>query len=1465
MSSEQIKDTKMTVSQFIAKIAEEVGQGREFCPFLGAGISHPSGIMMGRGFTSYLAYTFCRCVLSKEDQAEFGLPQNNGQRDLSSEGWPAFPKPEQLAKVRAMILERFKPLRKTSGLGKVEQNYGLLSRPLVPECLTESQDDQVKEWIREDDRVILPYWRNHYGNEVKRALTEERFCPNRAHPSEREILDYGISCLADWRATLNFLARLKVDRGADGQVTLALSKKPELRLVDSFSTHLGLGKKPNLNHMMVVHLSRMLRMQVLFTTNFDTLLEDAFVSARQPLQVIPVSLKGDLPDPASVWARRTLLKLHGTLHETRADWSLDETPSRRDVGAFIEYLRARDAGLEVGGVSRHRRSSRHLLVLGFAGMDVRVIDYLRAALVWYPDLHIFWVANSDRTKPDELREKLGLEESKDRLLFTVTAHTDLLLYELYQRLGKYLPPSGFSYQFSLNVPAWVEKSEKGNYTRLLHDALELREPGMILGLKAGTGAEIDEARVLRFDSGVSASENIGRLYAHAVGRRKNCMWLELEDFKSAAAVGTVILHNIAYRLGLFNREHVDLTLACEELEHGRLAGLRGHLRYLTDRYLDTSASEWMVFVYGRCAPGSCAGWVEPEGTEWSEAEWKRLLRLLEAFSSIGYRIVLMPQTGNRRTYLEAQDRILREVMPDSKPPNLVTRPPLEKWEASIGQTLQPKTTGIETLAKVLEWLCNGWKPQSDWGGASGGCEAEVKDRLQKALRGLREAPNEGKIHFLYALTQFRQSRHPASLISEGVFSCSHRFNREGIDNDSYRFEWTRRWTDELVRAKVFFHKDGGYLWMYGDIRQHLRFILENWQVGRPLYSQLTRRAKTHYWIAEWYFFAFLSSGHPDPLIESIHHRMQSVFHLPTETKRKVRESDGEEIAYRLELLHGSLCKLSKTLFVARHRIASWSQLLRANGAFDADEIRAQLGNPTADGSTFDTWLHERVGGDASLNAAIGIRAVCREVVGQVAFLQSTVANVGDNLSDWHPPIPQGEDDWHLSTQEMPSPDPVKETLVEGNRQYIEKIYKEKFGLRVDDPNYAPVYAIDAETETDKRHVKAARESIVECLRHKPRRLIALAHAMRSHAYFIYKHANLKMRSMRLAEEPQDGELVKNPTLVADEMHNRILYQRCTVYCRLALEVLTHLPVAFVYDENALRYELHILYGVALANLDRFQEAQRRLTEADYLTHVMEAEIIAEKRGILHLRRAEVDLLQARYYRRVSRRENWNYSRDELLGLGTDDKVDNHIDFSKDRLAALRIAKINDAVTELDAAEAGLAGRSRSTLWWHKLCVLRLLCIAMEDPKKECGTTCRQPVAALELMRDWFEQGLFLTTRDAYRRMQIYDAYRQALRRHFSTKAWRELGRISPDKIVGAIRDEVKREIGPYLCRLRDGLDAKLAGESNEEVLLDVIQAMLGDGNRKAFGMRRTLNGEPACAEYAKTLAAKIAGDFQNKR
>jgi hypothetical protein len=377
----------LPVQHFIEKLLVELRAGYGIVPFVGSGVSASSGILMGQEFDRYLAWIVRRCVAGN---------QKEGRLDLRRQGWPQMPESDNdLREAVEWIKGEFEELCKTKykmnfpaakegvlhfmpefPLSEPDRMVAAIQRPLIPRVLRDSH-------TLEDDH-LRSFWQLLGTDEQKRGwCMKSQDSPT----SYDHILEAALRSLHDWRATLYFLARLRLVHFPKEHLILA--DEVDQSIIDKFNLHITSGRRPNLSHNMLCHLAGPARIRTILTTNFDTLIEDALDSFRMRYEVIPVSIKGDLPHPDTVHSLNCVVKMHGALAETRADYSLDDPPAAEDKNRFYHFV----CGHRPDEMSRPGTDfiPSHLVVVGYSGADTRCVQMIKYVLDLNPQTKVFWI------------------------------------------------------------------------------------------------------------------------------------------------------------------------------------------------------------------------------------------------------------------------------------------------------------------------------------------------------------------------------------------------------------------------------------------------------------------------------------------------------------------------------------------------------------------------------------------------------------------------------------------------------------------------------------------------------------------------------------------------------------------------------------------------------------------------------------------------------------------------------------------------------------------------------------------------------------------------------------------------------------------------------------------------------------------------------------------------------------------
>ncbi|RYZ09229.1 MAG: hypothetical protein EOO73_05570 [Myxococcales bacterium] len=876
---------------FIQELVRQVRAGYGLVPFLGSGCSAHSGILMGSQFSDYLAWTVALCVADPKEWPIF-----KERWDLRMDGWPQLPTHAELTATRQWAMQGFRRLAesfdfhvehdlRTSRIKSLTRANGdahdpgglarVLYAPMVPPFLKDSSARRVELTDGNAQR------------DLHRLLTKNGLVhggllrPGISCTSEDAIKERAIRSLYDWRSTLRFLSELKLGRD---RRTLFLEEDADQSVIDNFNVHITRGRRPNLIHSMLCHLRQPARMRVLLTTNFDTLIEDAFANQKRRVEVISVSVRGALPDPEIVHARDTVVKLHGTFNETRADFSLDERPSLEDRRRFFNYVRGSHPEDGRGGFV-----PAQLLVAGYSGSDARCVEMMKTVLEGDRHALIFWICNSDRDRA-RLEETFPEESYGPRVIATVSERFDLLLYEFHQQLCLTLPPGGgTSYHINHNVaPVASFRLEDSKKDETPPGVTAIIEAATWIGERApdapASRGDAVERKILVVDgpSGVLAAMR-GAMdgLSQQLGMQK--VWLELEDYADTASLAHDLFQIIATRRGVFNLSHAELCppelashLSPELPPAPPLLGAylvalwKEHIKLLKE-YLGIDPTQWIIALYGRNGPGGCTGWAE--GTFWDNAEYgdaeraSPFLAFLIGLKDAGFNVLYAPystlrQERDAQRREELVDALVESTSLGMEPDDadrIVSRsfhvPPrahdlqgadtIACYETFFVDRAASEAKGKPRSASSYPWVYKNLETEL----GSQRHHDQFPDTIRRILRqalhldsdsipGPTTAKNRDtaprvrlrsywRFNLLYGASLMRQSRHYSSFFSEGVLQCPQRFNVVGYDNDLLRHMSLEQLLTSLDHnPRVFLRKPGGFAWLYRDTRLALRCLVE---------------------------------------------------------------------------------------------------------------------------------------------------------------------------------------------------------------------------------------------------------------------------------------------------------------------------------------------------------------------------------------------------------------------------------------------------------------------------------------------------------------------------------------------------------------------------------------------------------------------------------------------------------------
>lgn len=1429
---------KIDKSRFLREIIEDANSGRTFVPFIGSGLSSPSGIIMGMEFTSFLAFT-TYLVLCDPSSREPTHGEGQSRRwNLAIQGWPPLPSRSEAEEAERWISNQFESIYK-----KLELRPNFDEHHKIQSLIRDNQSSLdnfvlamrqppipliLRSWHAAEDEDRLRQLKSIYSSGTSKSVGFLSPAWKRNDQSFQDVVvESGIRALSDWRETLEFLCRVQIDN--NDSETLRLGA-PNPSIIDDFNATITRDKRPSLGHKIVAHLAEPLRFFTLLTTNFDTLTEDAYRALALPLTVLPVSARGDLPNPRTASSCDALIKLHGESHDTRADLSLDEEPSDEDKDTFLAYMQ-RGTGhlLHKRPEKAIRNRTSRLLVVGYSGNDHRCVQMIKHWLEHSGnDPKVYWIcfSSSDQKKVDRLFDS---DSFRNKVRTVLTSRPDLLLYELHQRLQLSLPPGGLTYEFSHVLPperlepfdnpenqveAVVAESKSGigvgtlvakHSRRMLRDAtvmacrdatIEAIQGTRTIGgrsvlvsanewspayrfsaddqddLKKAQGKLVSRPTVINCSGGVVRACSLAASTLTS-SHYKKVFWIELQDYPDTDSLLRDLLRSLALRCGQYQAKHITTHPISEGFgsifdgngKPGKfLNRLVKHLHAVLEEYR-TDPSSVAILLNGRDSYGCGAGLIS---STWQEEKlYQQLHLLIEALGRAGIPTVYFPCTKSRSKRklglidgLEVKHAVAKKHR--GKAPQL--RPLSKSWpfDAVLKEKMPQDET--EKMAHdlsvfndiVRDTLSEFYKIETN---TDGSLTFDIHQDLP--LDKLR------KMEFLYALTLFRHSRHANAIGAEGAFSCPHRFQSRSVDNDFVRAIQVDTWSRELCNNRVFFTKPGGSLWMHRDIREAIHYTLETTDLGRISLNGRRHknfretRGRAHFWIGEWYYKAYCSSGHITPIIESVYHLLSSAIYSQYAYPKREHGEDPKTSDlrwYRAMMFESAVVQASKLLLLSWQSIELW-QASPTKVAWLSDEHRTRilevLTKVAAKIMNLDKKKEKASKGrkgakpkGKSEDIAERLHRCCEQFAGIHSSLHDAVILVGGRCE-------RASSCWS-------TPDSIMMRLAESG---------------VNKPPVKLGHGIDAirlpEHSSDGSDFWAKIKSVLDQSAHELWETILEAASGEPNARERFGKEKAKWKSDASTSDFQDliwflGEVAyvclrrAKLRFHANGDIDPETWLVSTICCNLGIDLCKHLPASNLRFEIGSKIKMHCIYAVGLANLGRFFEANRHLNDAQGLLSKWKNEA-GEENAIISIRRAEVKLTEC-YWISSFLDEDIDLSqpsRVQINSLGEDFASPGyeagatriwHLDsisqllkkhkqestkilppnifeaFRKSRpvgfdsgkksrkewrerarteLRQLMSAILDEAVRALEIAEKNLGGTSQSSLWWSRLHTLRM--------------------------------------------------------------------------------------------------------------------------------------------------------------
>ncbi len=1339
-----------------------------------------------------------------------------------------------------------------------------LSQPPIPLVIRSRHAAAHVEMLERLKRMFE--WRCSQPGSNTPTEVEDYFIQDTLTQTER-IQEKAIRALSDWKSTLTFLSRIHVDR----HDRLVLGDE-QAAIIDAFNQFITRGRNPNLCHQMIAHLSMPMRFHTILSTNFDDLTEAAFRDQGIPLASMAVTTTGGLPSHHAVAAQDTLVKLHGQFHETRADKSLDEEPNDSDKATFASYMQ-RGKGhphRPQHGVTDDSPIDR-LLVIGYSGSDHRCVQLIRhwlenASTPRPDDKLVYWICHNDADVA-KVKRLFRSETLAQRIVITENSRPDYLLFELYQRLCYALPPGSNAYEFPHATPPYRASLLTSTHTgraaaspqspELSREQTEFEIKQCILScvhrrkhngkwkvtrakpwqpfyrLKdtEGPTPSMDHSHAWLIDASTVVASGAALAYEELTRTpSRKVMWFELNDAMDGDAVFRDFVRTLSVRCGRFGSQHVSIhpravgsiADAVKESTTDKRALHRQAeriARYVTTTLRDyrVSPESVVLMLYGRDGYGLCAG-IAP--IPWTTDTFTQLHTIIEGLALARVTVLYFPLTQSRA---KARKDLIDSVSKQFHSNDKRTALDQDKWQHDdfSERTLNPDpshTSGHESrelnnaakaLSQVKAVSEKLFRPYM----AATGQEATIGTHpLRQTV--LRQEDHDF-LKWLYALTLFRQSRHPSAMFSEAVYPAPFEDNESGIDNDFLRYERTRQWIFQLETLDVFHAKPGGALWAHRDIRTILNNVTGEFLAAPHLdHTLATLSSEIHYGIGDWYQKAFFSSGHLTPLIEAIHHFVRSSLTSPHSyvTRSPNPDCSMEAIASKVRARRFvvGITQAEKTILIGLDLLRYWQS--------SAEEV-SWLG--TSGQSTIEKAASRAirdiqftvlsVNDDIRKEAQPIIRA-CKHSLDAFLKTLSHVSNMVQSTGSSSLPTASCVS-YSRESSERRVADTFVHTLKRdflvrlaclhewinlGAKQNLDNSLNELLATAVS-PKYPLIHTFIRHKSSETKYERRKFELFEDVLIDGAHSIRDVLQVVAECAYLLLRRAKAKWHAKR------------NLPLADWVVVSR--------YCEIGLDGCKHLPADQYRDELTLKAMFHQIRSVALSNLGRFQEARRHLTESQSAL-ARSTQKTRTDQAIASIRHAEVAVTEAFWIQKAlslcgsewaiqmkkqddkklpglnrprsaskGRRAKMIFVFDDNISLDKckqsnrvvapplltsrfalahrKNRPEDLVGFTKRHYAVL----LDEATLQLSRAEHLLRGASHSAHWWFQLHLLRLriygLLSGLDSDAYRC-LICRHGTLE-DGIKDSFLSAFRIADEEPFRILRCVKYYRLAIKTSFTSR------------------------------------------------------------------------------------------------
>lgn len=859
MSAPQQNPDEVTVSEFLGTekgIEGVLDAGYGFVPLVGAGLSAPSGIPIIREVHVYLRRCIARAL--GIDHPKVWSTKNRGG---------------------TLEYHRFR-----------RWNPGADRWPRLGDLQQMGRDTEV--WDQRLHEVL--------GEFTSRARHNGEWSP------EHDVFQEAYGAMADWRSSLLFLSRLhkRIDsvssgdanQGKQGRATvprivsghLWILGERRADVIDTFFLSVISGKEPTLGHRMLARLADTLRVDTVLTTNFDELMERAFVEIGRPVTVFDVHKDARLPPFEDVRAGNALIKLHGGRYGLRADHSLDALPDDVDRRRFVSYLARRKIsqtewdGFRTSDKRQAIATRRHLFVVGISGQDQRITSLIATAAQVLKNLQVFWLCFLERdmrdvqTLANQLKQATSPGSTDIRVTFRILRHQNVGLFfqQLLQHRTCALPATGVMFPSGPRLPVPARpfhqptphegretasrETTHADYASIHSDYVEKLRSAIDLTFKQ----EADQPRLLLATSypgihGVASCA--AKAFEEEIDNKRQCVWLDLDEITSADDLFEQMLHTIARKAGIADWMPVILD---EHAIHGTDSKskddylLRARVREIR-RLTNNPQRDWVVFLNARDGAGSNALGFQLEGSVlkwrssipngWLDHDGKRDSRFVG--------VNLEPDANGPEVVHLLQSLCGTQQHPDDLPvhrnddgcPNLTII--VLCWDRRTGKRSShrgfvdfvvdskdddrlpsPQFQFVQPKPPIpLEETCSPINQELD-----GILHELVRDWISGDATDSQPSNNPGtplqRARFLYALTLVNRTRYLSMMWSWAFHGGRPEHGKDDIES-KVRRDNTDAWLESLTNRNIVRWKSGGFVWLHCRVRNALRKQLASLQVS----------------------------------------------------------------------------------------------------------------------------------------------------------------------------------------------------------------------------------------------------------------------------------------------------------------------------------------------------------------------------------------------------------------------------------------------------------------------------------------------------------------------------------------------------------------------------------------------------------------------------------------------------------